>query len=165
MTTIAETLLPEFEAEMATTRKLLERIPEDKAAWKPHEKSSTLGDLATHVANIPIWMDIAIKNDEFDGAANFPRPPKFTTTASLLEFFDRNVQSARAALVGTPDSRMALPWSLKRGTTTMFSRPRAAVLRSFIFSHHIHHRGQLSVYLRMQNVPLPNMYGPTADER
>jgi len=165
MTTIAETLLPEFDQEMSATRKLLERVPEAKADWKPHEKSYTLGDLATHVANIPSLMNIVIKQDELVAPDQSQRPPKFTTTAALVEFFDKNVKIAREALTGVPDSRMAMPWSLKFGGKTIFSRPRSAVVRSFVMSHHIHHRGQLGVYLRMQDVPLPSMYGPTADER
>lgn len=163
MTTVAETLLPEFDLEMAATRKLLERLPEAKADWKPHEKSRTLGDLATHVANIPSLMNVVIKQDEMV-AGTTPRPPKFTTTSALLEFFDQNVKAAREALTGVPDSKMALPWTLKFGDKTVFSRPRSAVLRSFVMSHHIHHRGQLGVYMRMQNVALPSAYGPTADE-
>lgn len=163
MTTVAETLLPEFDMEMAATRKLLERVPELKAGWKPHEKSRTLGDLATHVANIPSLMSVVIQQDEMvAGTTN--RPPKFSTTAALLEFFDQNVNAAREALTGVPDSKMALPWTLKFGDKTIFSRPRSAVLRSFVMSHHIHHRGQLGVYMRMQNVALPSAYGPTADE-
>ena len=163
MTTIAETLLPEFDLEMAATRKLLERVPESKAAWKPHEKSRTLGDLATHVANIPALMSVVMKQDEMV-AGTTARPPKFSTTAALLEFFDQNVKTAREALTGVPDSKMGLPWTLKFGDKTVFSRPRSAVVRSFVMSHHIHHRGQLGVYMRMQDVALPSAYGPTADE-
>ena len=165
MTTIAESLLSEFDQEMAATRRVLERVPESKADWKPHEKSSALGDLATHVANIPAYLGLVIKKEEADGATDIPRPPKFSTTAALLELFDKNVKAAREAVTGVPDSRMALPWTLKRGSQTIFSRPRGTVLRSFVMSHHIHHRAQLGVYLRMQDVPLPSIYGPTADER
>lgn len=164
MTTIAETLLPEFNDEMAATRRLLERVPESQAAWKPHEKSRTLGDLAAHVANIPRLMGVVIKREEMVAPDDSVRAPKFTTTAALLESFDKNVKEAREALNGVPDSRMSLPWTLKFGTQTIFSRPRSAVLRSFVMSHHIHHRGQLGVYMRMQDVPLPKAYGPTADE-
>lgn len=164
MTTIAETLLPEFNEEMAATRKLLERVPESEAAWKPHEKSRNLGDLAAHVANIPRLMGVVIKREEMVAPDDSVRAPKFTTTAALLESFDKNVKEAREALGGVPDSRMTLPWTLKFGTQTIFSRPRSAVLRSFVMSHHIHHRGQLGVYLRMRDVPLPKAYGPTADE-
>lgn len=165
MTTIAETLLPEFDQEMSVTRKLLERVPESQAEWKPHEKSTALGALATHVANIPAMMDLVMRNDEFIAGDPSRRPPKFTTTAALVEFFDKNVKLAREALTGVPDSRMALPWTLKFGDKTIFTRPRSAVVRSFVMSHHIHHRAQLGVYLRMHDVPLPIMYGQTADER
>lgn len=162
--TIAESLLAEFEQEMTNTRKLLERVPEAKADWKPHEKSRSLGELATHVAGIPIWGERLMKHDDFDIAGNTPRPPKFTTTAALLALFDHNVKAAREALTGVPDSLMARTWTLKAGPKTVFSRPRAAVVRAMMMSHHIHHRGQLTVYLRLQNVPLPGMYGPSADE-
>jgi uncharacterized damage-inducible protein DinB len=164
MTTIAETLLPEFDQEMSATRKLLERVPESLADWKPHQKSRSLGDLATHVANIPAMMRVVIKQDELISPDPSVRPPKFTTTAALVEFFDKNVKIAREALTGVPDSRMALPWTLKFGDKTIFTRPRSAVVRSFVISHHIHHRGQLGVYLRLQDVALPSAYGPTADE-
>ena len=162
--TLAESLLPEFDQEMSATRKLLERVPESKADWKPHEKSRSLGELATHVANIPAMMRVVIKQDELMSPDASLRPPKFTTTAALVEFFDKNVKIAREALTGVPDSRMALPWTLKFGDRTIFTRPRSAVVRSFVISHHIHHRGQLGVYLRLQDVALPSAYGPTADE-
>ena len=165
MTTIAETLLPEFDQEMKATRRLLERVPESKGDWKPHEKSSALGSLAQHVANIPMLMDIVMKRDELVAPDPTTRAPKFTTTAALVEFFDKNVKLAREALTGVPDSRMAMPWTLKFGDKTIFTRPRSAVVRSFVMSHHIHHRAQLGVYLRMHDVALPSMYGPTADEQ
>jgi len=161
--TQAESLLTEFDAEMASTRKLLERVPEAKSDWKPHEKSKSLGDLATHVANLLSFLPLIAKHDEFD-AMNFQRPPKFSTTAKLLELFDEKVKAGREALAGIPDSLMPQTWSLKRGGQTFISRPRAAVIRGLTMSHHIHHRGQLTVYLRMLDVPLPGMYGPTADE-
>lgn len=164
MTTFAETLLPEFDQEMAATRRLLERVPESQAAWKPHEKSRTLGDLASHVANIPRLMGVVIKRDELVAPDDSVKAPKFTTTAALIESFDKNIKEAREALKGVPDSLMAMPWTLKFGAKTIFTRARSAVLRSFVMSHHIHHRGQLGVYLRMQDVPLPIAYGPTADE-
>ena len=161
--TQAESLLTEFDAEMASTRKLLERVPEAKSDWKPHEKSKSLGDLATQVANLLSFLPLIAKHDEFD-AMNFQRPPKFSTTAKLLELFDEKVKAGREALAGIPDSLMPQTWSLKRGGQTFISRPRAAVIRGLTMSHHIHHRGQLTVYLRMLDVPLPGMYGPTADE-
>ncbi|HSP17322.1 MAG TPA: DinB family protein [Thermoanaerobaculia bacterium] len=163
--TIAQSLLPEFDREMTVTRTLLQRVPEAEGEWKPHQKSFSLGDLATHVSNLPTWIAHIAAADFFDAAVSFKRPPKFTTTATLLEFFDGNVKAARQALASISDEQMMKSWSLKRGEQTMFTRPRADVLRSFVMNHMIHHRGQLSVYLRLQNVPLPNMYGPTADER
>ena len=163
--TIAESLLGELEAEMKSTRKLLERVPEGKGAWKPHEKSRSLGEIATHVAALPIWAERVIKHDEFDIGGTFARPAPFTTTAALLDLLDHNVKAAREALAGVPDSLMTQTWTLKNGAKTMFSRPRADVLRSMMMSHHIHHRGQLTVYMRLLDVPIPGMYGPSADER
>ncbi|HEX9160278.1 MAG TPA: DinB family protein [Thermoanaerobaculia bacterium] len=162
---IADSLLPEFDREMSVTRKLLDRVPEDKIAWKPHPKSYSLGDLAIHVANIPTWIRFIVNDDLFDTAAPFQRPAPFSTRSAALEFFDNNVLTARAALASASDARLMGPWSLKHGEQTLFTMPRVAVLRSFAMNHHIHHRGQLTVYLRMHDVPLPNMYGPTADER
>jgi uncharacterized damage-inducible protein DinB len=162
--TVAEILLSEFEQEMKNTRRLLERVPEDKAGWKPHDKSRSLGELATHVAALPIWGERVIKHDEFDLAGNTPRPGRFTTTTALLDLFDQSVTAARAALTGAPDSLMAQPWTLKAGPKTVFSLPRATAIRSMMMNHHIHHRGQLTVYLRLLDVAIPGMYGPSADE-
>ena len=164
-TNIAQTFLPEFDIETATTRRLLERVPQADASWKPHEKSYALGDLATHVANLPSWIALIATSDFVDAAGPLKRPPAFTTTAALVQLFDDNVRNARPALASIDDERMMKPWSLRRGETTIFTTARAAVLRSFVMNHSIHHRGQLSVYLRLRNVPLPPMYGPTADER
>jgi uncharacterized damage-inducible protein DinB len=162
---IAQSFIPEFDKEMATTRRVLERVPEARGEWKPHQKSHSLGDLATHVANLPTWIPLIAAADFYDVVSTPRRPPKFTTTAALLEFFDGNVAKSREALLAMDDEHMMKPWSLKRGDQTVFTTPRAAVLRSFVMNHHIHHRGQLSVYLRLNDVPLPNMYGPTADEK
>ena|SRR5215210_4442888 len=165
---IAETLLPEFDREMANTRRLLEIVPTADAAWRPHPKSSTLGDLAAHIARLPVWGKFVLQEPELDlgAAANatIAQAP-FTTVAELLDQFDRHVREARAALVALPDAAMATTWTLKNRGTTVFSLPRAGVLRGFILSHMIHHRGQLSVYLRLRDVPLPSLYGPTADTR
>lgn len=165
---IAESILPELDHEAATTRKLLERVPEADAQWKPHPKSYSLGDLAMHVANIPAWMAVTLQGTEFDvsppGAEGGYKSPKFESKARLLEVFDENLKSARATLAATSDADMMIHWSLKNGGKTMFSMPRAAVVRSFVMNHLIHHRGQLSVYLRLRDIPLPPMYGPTADE-
>jgi len=159
---IVDALLPEFDHEMATTRKLLERVPGDRLAWKPHEKSYTLGQLAQHVSTIPMWGSITIEQSEFDAAG--ARQAELTSQAEILAAFDRNAAATRAALVGRSDAEFMAPWSLKSGTQTIFTMPKAVVWRSFVLNHLIHHRGQLSVYLRLNDVPLPSIYGPSADE-
>jgi uncharacterized damage-inducible protein DinB len=165
MMTIAQSLLAEFDKEMSTTRRLLERVPESKADWKPHEKSTALGTLAIHVASLPNWIPRIEQFDVFDPAKNLQPPPKFSTTAALVELFDRNVAAAREALGKIDDTRMMQTFTFERGGQPMFALPRAASIRTLAMNHHIHHRGQLSVYLRLNDVPLPSMYGPTADER
>ena len=160
--TIAESLLPEFDQEMATTRRLLERVPSDKAAWRPHRKSFPLGHLAQLLARMPGWLTSMLRNTEI----NLATSPgySFETTPSLLAEFDRNVREARAALASAKDADFTVPWSLKHGDHVIMTMPRSAVVRTHI-NHLVHHRGQLSVYLRMNDVPLPSIYGPTADER
>ena len=160
---LVDALLPEFDHEMATTRKLLERVPEARLDWKPHERSFTLGQLAQHVATLPMWGVMTLTQSEIDIGGD-PRAEPIHTTAGLLALFDANAGNARAALAGRSDAELIVPWTLKRDGATIFSMPKAAVWRSFVMSHLIHHRGQLSVYLRMQDVPLPSMYGPSADE-
>ncbi|MBV9775292.1 MAG: DinB family protein [Gemmatimonadetes bacterium] len=163
---IAQTLLPEFDHEMATTRSLLERVPEEKADWKPHPKSTALGALAAHIANLPSMGVPVLSLTEIDmnppGGPGFS-PPGFTSTAALLATFDENVRKTREAISGATDDALKVTWSLKNGGQTIFSVPRAAALRTFMMNHVIHHRGQLSVYLRLNDVPLPSIYGPTAD--
>jgi uncharacterized damage-inducible protein DinB len=165
---IIETLLPEFDHEMASTRRLLAIVPAAEAAWRPHPKSSTLGDLAAHIARLPLWGRLVFQQPELDlgSPANASiAKALFTTVAELLEQFDRNVREARAALALVPDAAMGETWTLRNRGTTILSMPRAAIVRGFILSHMIHHRGQLSVYLRLRDVPLPSLYGPTADTR
>jgi uncharacterized damage-inducible protein DinB len=163
---IVETLLPEFDHEMANTRRLLEVVPAADAAWRPHPKSYSLGDLAAHIVRLPLWGRFVLQQPELDlgspANASIARVP-FTTRGELLDQFDRYVSEARAALASLPDAAMGTTWTLKNRGTTVFSMPRAAVLRGFILSHMIHHRGQLSVFLRLRDVPLPSLYGPTAD--
>lgn len=159
---IAESLLPEFDQEMATTRKLLERVPGENGQWKPHPKSFALGHLAQLIARMPGWLTFMLRDTEFDLAASAPY--SFETTPALLAEFDRNVREARTALASAMDPDFAALWSLKHGDRVLASMPRGAVVRSHI-NHIIHHRGQLSVYLRLNDVPLPSIYGPTADER
>ena len=158
---IAEGLLPEFDQEMATTRKLLARVPSDKGPWKPHPKSFPLGHLAQLVATMPGWLTLTLEHTEFDLATS--PGYSFESTDTLLEEFDRHVRDARAALTSAQDAEFGVQWSLKKGDQVLFAGPRGAVVRSHL-NHLIHHRGQLSVYLRLNDVPLPSIYGPTADE-
>lgn len=165
---IAESLLPEFDHEMANTRRLLQLVPTAEAGWRPHPKSYPLGDLAAHIATIPLWGRMVLQEPELDlgspANASIARV-QFTTVPELLDQFDRHVREARAALASTSDAAMGVTWTLKNAGSTVFSMPRVAVLRGFVLSHLIHHRGQLSVYLRLRDVPLPSIYGPTADTR
>jgi len=158
---IAEGILPEFDQEMATTRKLLERVPSDKGPWKPHPKSFPLGHLAQLVATMPGWLTQMLRATEI----NLATAPgySFQTTEALLGEFDRHVRDAREALTAASDADFTVLWSLKKGDQVLFAAPRGAVMRSHL-NHLIHHRGQLSVYLRLNDVPLPSIYGPTADE-
>ena len=159
---IAEALVPELEHEMATTRRLLERVPSDKGTWKPHPKSFALGHLAQLVAWMPGWVANTVRHTELDLTTT--PDYSFETTETLLAGFDRNVREARQAFQAAKDSDFALPWSLKNGDRVLFTAPRGAVVRTHI-SHLSHHRGQLTVYLRLLDVPIPSIYGPTADER
>jgi uncharacterized damage-inducible protein DinB len=159
---IAETLLPEFDLEMATTRRLLERVPSEKGEWKPHLKSFSLGHLTQLVARMPGWVTSTLENTELN-LSDF-KGYSYEKTETLLAEFDTHVREARAAIAASKDADFMVPWSLKRGSEVFFTLPRAAVVRSHI-NHLIHHRGQLTVYLRLLDVPLPSIYGPTADER
>ncbi|MGB0035256.1 MAG: DinB family protein [Candidatus Acidiferrales bacterium] len=164
---IRDSILPEFDNEMAITRKTLERVPEGKSNWAPHEKSMKMGRLAGHLAELPSLAVRTIELDslDFQPAGAPPRVPfVMSSRKGLLETFDKNVASARAAIAGASDEHLAKPWSLQIGGKELFKLPRAAVLRTLILNHVIHHRGQLSVYLRLNNVPVPSIYGPSADE-
>ncbi len=159
---ISASFLAELDVEMPTTRRLLERVPSDKAAWKPHVKSFPLGHLAQLVARMPGWLAPIMR----EGALDLGRAPAYSLekTETLLAEFDRNVNDGRAALAAARDEDFSVPWSLKTGDRVLFTLPRVAVVRSTI-NHLVHHRGQLSVYLRLVDVPLPSIYGPTADEK
>jgi uncharacterized damage-inducible protein DinB len=163
---IKDGLLPEFDHEMGTTRRLLERVPEADMAWKPHPRSFSLGQLASHIANIPTWVDATVDLAVFDLAmiGDDARPKQPVELAPVLAAFDINVKKARAKIDAQPDAAFFAPWTLKKDGAEMFTMPKVAVLRSFVMNHLIHHRGQLSVYLRLRDVPLPSIYGPTADE-
>ena len=158
-------LFPDLDHELATTRRVLERIPDEHLAWKPHPKSTSLAGLGTHLANLVRWQVWMLRDDVYDVAAN---PVPMTPAASrdaLLATFDANVAQLRTALAATSDEFLDRPWTLRNGEHVIFTRPRTQVLRSFGLSHMAHHRGQLTVYLRLLDVPLPSVYGPTADER
>jgi len=161
---IADALLPEFDHEVATTRKVLERVPDGKFDWKPHQKSMSLGQLASHVATLANWGSMTLNASEFDMRGEF-EAPYFGTRAGVLAAFDKEAAAMRAALAGKNDAELMAPWSLKREGKAIFTMPKAAVLRSFVMNHLVHHRGQLSVYLRLNDVPVPSMYGPSADEQ
>ena len=159
---MSDTLLPEFDQEMATTRRVLERVPGDKGEWKPHVKSFSLGHLAQLVSNMPGWITQAIQETSLNlgGFSGY----SYEKTETLLENFDKNVREARAAIAASKDADYAVDWSLKAGDRVLFTMPRGAVVRQTI-SHLSHHRGQLTVYLRMLDIPIPSIYGPTADEK
>jgi uncharacterized damage-inducible protein DinB len=160
--------LPEFDQESANTRKTLERVPDDKWDWKPHVKSGTLGWLAGHVATLNDWTATTIKTDQLDFApVNGPQyqPPSTRNRKELLASFDKCTADARAAIAAASDESLMKPWTLLMGGQVLFTMPRVAVLRGFCFNHLIHHRGQLTMYLRTLDIPLPALYGPSADEK
>ncbi|MGB9459175.1 MAG: DinB family protein [Bryobacteraceae bacterium] len=162
---IRDALLPEFDQEMATTRRLLERIPDDKFSFKPHPKSMDMASLATHLTELVNWVPDTIGKDSIDLAAFDPSARKIAASrAELLTMFDKSVATARAALAKAENDQLMQPWSLKSGEKVFFTMPKVVVLRSFVFNHGVHHRGQLSVYLRLNDIPVPAMYGPSADE-
>ncbi len=164
---LSQNLLPEFDAEMERTRKTLDRVPEDKLGWKPHEKSMPMDRLADHLAEIPGYMVFTIQQESVDvnpaGGRRF-EPLVAKSRKQLLEAFDKNVKEARAALAGASDEHLNKNWSLLAGGQTVFSARRIDALRTFVMNHAIHHRAQLGVYLRLNNVPVPSIYGPSADE-
>jgi uncharacterized damage-inducible protein DinB len=164
---INQSLLPEFDHEVANTRKMLERVPEDKFSWKPHQKSMPLGRLAQHVAEIPGWAKETMTLESLDIAPpDGPtyQPAKLESRQQLLEMFERNIAAGRAAIAAATDEQLMRNWSLLAGGNPIFTMPRVSVLRSMIMNHMIHHRAQLGVYLRLHDIPVPGMYGPSADE-
>jgi uncharacterized damage-inducible protein DinB len=164
----AETILPEFDQEMAQTRKVLERVPEDKLDWRPHPKSNTIGWNANHLAEMPGWVEVTLTKPSLDiappGGERY-QSPKLASRAAILDVFDRNVAAARKAISGVRDEAMREPWSLLQTGKPMFTMPRAAVIRGFVLNHIIHHRAILCVYLRLNDIPVPGMYGPSGDDK
>jgi len=161
--TLKDGLLAEFDHEVATTRKLLERVPDHKLSWKPHDKSMSLGGLATHLGNIPNWSSAILNETAFSLDDGAPHLEAKSSRAEILALFDESTRRSRASLDKT-DAEYQVPWSLTLGGREMFSMPRISAFRTFVLYHLVHHRGQLSVYLRLNDVPLPPIYGPTADE-
>jgi uncharacterized damage-inducible protein DinB len=164
---IRDMILPEFDQEMAITRKTLERVPEGNPDWAPHDKSMKLGRLAGHIAELPGLGSATLDTDSFDIAPPnaAPRQPNvMTSRTQILELFDKNVAAARQSLSKATDEQLLRNWSFQRAGKNLFNVPKIAAFRGFVINHVIHHRGQLTVYLRMTNTPVPSIYGPSADE-
>ena len=157
-------VLAEFAHEAAVTRRVLERAPEQHFGWKPHEKSMTLGRLAGHVAEIPGWVKLIIEQDEVDFDPGSYKPPQVDTSADLLTLYDANVKALSDTMKGMTNEQLLRVWRLKMGGQVRIEMPRMGVIRAFLLSHTYHHRGQLAVYLRLLDVPVPSVYGPSADE-
>jgi uncharacterized damage-inducible protein DinB len=165
--TYAQTILPEFDQEMANTRKVLERVPDDRLDWQAHPKSRTIGWNANHVADLPNWLTVSLTQPSLDIAPVDGEPydfPKLGSRQEILERFDRNVAAARQAITAIKDEQMGEMWSLLRGGNPLITMPRAAVVRGMVLNHLIHHRAILCVYLRLNDIPVPGMYGPSGDE-
>lgn len=164
---IAQSMLPEFDQEMASTRKVLERVPNDKLEWKAHPKSNTIGWVSAHLAEIPGWTSSVLLQDALDinpvGGQPY-RTPKAESREALLKVFDANVAKARAALANAPDAEFGKNWSLLSAGAPLLTMPKIAVLRSFVLNHTIHHRAHLCVYLRLNDIAVPGLYGPSGDE-
>lgn len=161
--TLSETLLPEFDMEMENTRKTLERIPDDKFTWKPHAKSFTLRSLSAHVATLPSWLTTTMQTDSLDIAVPFPQFP-VGNRKDMMALFEKSAAEARATLIAAKDEDFAKSWTCRNGEAVMFTMPKIAVLRSFVMNHLIHHRAQLGMYLRLNDIAVPGVYGPSADE-
>jgi uncharacterized damage-inducible protein DinB len=159
---IKEALLAEYDHEMATTRRLLDRIPDAQLGWKPHEKSMSLAGIATHLANLPNWGAMIMGDSSFDVATS-PHLAERGSRTEILAAFDAAVKDTRAKM-DKGDEEYLAHWALKRGGQEMFTMPRVSAFRTFVLYHLVHHRGQLSVYLRLNDVPVPAIYGPSADE-
>lgn len=162
---LIDALLPEFDREMGLTRRALDRVPDGKFDFKPHPTSFSLGKLAEHLTEMPYWATVTMTQAELDG---MQRPEGYvtpTTKAALLAIFDANMKAGRANLVGKTDGEFNAPWTLKAGGKEIFTMPKIVVMRNFVLNHMIHHRGQLTVYLRMLGVPVPSIYGPSGDEQ
>jgi len=164
---IGKSFLPELEMEMASTRKTIERIPDDKLDWKAHEKSNSMGWVANHLAEIPGWVAGTMAADVWDLNPADGEPyqsPKLTSTSEIVALFDANVAEAKAALAAADDAEFSKMWSLVSGGETMLEMPKMGVMRMWVLNHTIHHRGHLCVYLRLNDIAVPALYGPSGDE-
>lgn len=161
---VGERLLPEFDHEMAGTRRVLERVPLERYDWTPHPKSFSLGRLANHLATLLRWGSTAMSSQEYDFAQGGLARADFRTREALLAGFDEALAATRAAIAGATDAALAEPWTLRNGDHVLFTLPRVVVLRNMVFNHNVHHRGQMTVYLRLLEIPVPGLYGPSADE-
>jgi uncharacterized damage-inducible protein DinB len=159
----SQTLLPEFDEEMKNTRKILECVPDGKFDYKPHAKSMTMGGLATHVAGLPSWTNYTLDTEELNLTPDFKQEVA-TNRAELLAMFDKNVAAAREKIAAASDTDWQVTWTFKFDGNVIFSMPRSTVMRSSIMNHLVHHRAQLGVYLRLNDIAIPGMYGPSADE-
>lgn len=164
LNSIGAALAAEMEQEAKTARACLERVPADKFDWKPHEKSMEMGRLASHISEMFQWTGSTLDHDVLDFAKMDYKPFEPKTTDDLLEHFDKGVAEAIGALKNAQDEAFMKDWTMRNGEQVYFTMPKAAVMRTFVLSHIIHHRGQLSVYLRLNDIPVPSIYGPSADE-
>ncbi len=163
--TLGQAIAAELRHEAISTRKMLERFPEDKADWSPHEKSMKLAQLASHIADVPNWIRPTVTQEELDFSKDEYKTTEFTTAEELVGHFDKSLKDALEVLQTASDEDLMITWRLRSGEEIFFEMPRIQVLRSMVMNHLIHHRGQYSVYLRLNDVPLPGVYGPTADEQ
>lgn len=161
---LSDALVMELQQEAVSTRKMLERLPKDKLTWRPHEKSMTLGRLAMHLAEIPGWVNATLLADELDFGKMDYQMTEAQSSEEAVKKFDETLASALEVLKNTDDAKMFTDWTLRNGEQIYFTMPKIATLRGFVYSHLIHHRGQMSVYLRLLDVPVPGSYGPSADD-
>ena len=160
---LMDSMIMELDREASTTRKLLERIPDDRIDWRPHAKSTPIGKLGMHIASLPGRFGPRLKEDGFD-VTKAGAPPTPKTTADILAIFDEGIPAAKQAISEIDDAAAMQPWTLSFGDKVIFSAPRVAIVRTLLLNHSVHHRGQLSVYLRLLDIPVPSIYGPSADE-
>jgi uncharacterized damage-inducible protein DinB len=163
--TLAQSFLAELKHESTATKKMFERLPFDKSEYKPHEKSMALLRLATHIAEMPLWLAMTITTDGMDITTTDYKPYVPKNNEDLLNFFDENLKKVEDILNNCSDEEMLKSWTMKSGDNVIFSMPKVSVIRGMIMNHSAHHRGQLSVYFRLLDIPVPGTYGPTADEK